>query len=319
MIYFCITRKHSYTLAWFLSDWASAKFKKHVQVIPYDMLPQLKNITPAAVIFADIERLNSFQLKIAEDFCDQLVSHDKNIPIFNNPRFVLSRYSLLRKLHDSGLNRFNVYQASDKNCEPSYPVFLRMDNDHEGPLSKLLDNRQQIDQIVLRKGMQGLDIKHMMLTEYCETKDNAGYYRKYSAFRIGEQIIPSHPNFNNAWMVKGGKPLFEKSHELEREKYIKENPHKEKIHEIFEIAGVTYGRIDYSMLEGSIQTWEINTNPVFNKLRQEYKTEEMVLIKERLTKWLEEGLMLHNHGGDITEVRKKNQRIPLSWDFQKYV
>jgi len=283
------------------------------------MLPLLNNIVPGAFIFSDIERLNSFQLKIAEDFCDQLVSFDKNIPVLNKPRFVLSRYNLLRKLHDSGLNKFNVYRASGRNCEPHYPVFLRMDNDHDGPRSKLLNNRQQIDQAFLQRGMQGLDTRHMMLIEYCETKDNAGYYRKYSAFRIEDQIIPGHPNFNNDWLVKGGKPLFEKSHELERENYIKENPHKKEIYEIFELAGVTYGRIDYSMLEGSIQTWEINTNPILNRLRKEYKTQEMVLIKERLAKWLEEGFMSNNYGGDITEAAKKNHRIPLNWDIQKYL
>ena len=180
MIYFCVARQHSYTISWFLSDWSSARFKKYVQFIPYDMLPLLEKIVPAAFIFTDIERLNSFQLKIVEDFCDQLVSYDKNIPILNNPRIVLSRYDLLRKLHDSGLNEFNVYRASDKNYEPRYPVFLRMDNDHDGPRSKFLDNRQQVDQALLQTRMLGLDIRHMMLSEYCETKDTAGYYRNGS-------------------------------------------------------------------------------------------------------------------------------------------
>jgi len=31
---------------------------------------------------------------------------------------------------------------------------------------------------------------------------------------------------------------------------------------IFDIAGIDYGRIDYSLRDGAVETWEINTNPV---------------------------------------------------------
>src|SRR5262249_42167607 len=38
-------------------------------------------------------------------------------------------------------------------------------------------------------------------------------------------------------------------------------PHRQALGEIFQAAGIEYGRIDYSVLDGRIVTWEINTNP----------------------------------------------------------
>jgi hypothetical protein len=43
--------------------------------------------------------------------------------------------------------------------------------------------------------------------------------------------------------------------------YILGNPHKEELLAISELARVDYGRIDYSIMNGKLQVWEINTNP----------------------------------------------------------
>ena len=43
--------------------------------------------------------------------------------------------------------------------------------------------------------------------------------------------------------------------------YMRENSHAEIILKIFSIANIDYGRMDYSIVEGKLQTYEINTNP----------------------------------------------------------
>jgi hypothetical protein len=43
--------------------------------------------------------------------------------------------------------------------------------------------------------------------------------------------------------------------------FVKTNPHAEQVMEAFQIAGLTWGRIDYGVLDGRIQVWEINDNP----------------------------------------------------------
>ena len=42
---------------------------------------------------------------------------------------------------------------------------------------------------------------------------------------------------------------------------MQSNPHEEAIRNAFKMARIDYGRIDYGMLNGQMQVWEINTNP----------------------------------------------------------
>jgi hypothetical protein len=47
----------------------------------------------------------------------------------------------------------------------------------------------------------------------------------------------------------------------EEREFVETNPHEAWVREVFRVAGVEYGRIDYAILDGRPQAWEINTNP----------------------------------------------------------
>ena len=51
----------------------------------------------------------------------------------------------------------------------------------------------------------------------------------------------------------------------EERDYVLGNPHERELAEIFRIAGVEYGRIDYSVKDGALRTWEINLNPTIGR------------------------------------------------------
>jgi hypothetical protein len=44
-------------------------------------------------------------------------------------------------------------------------------------------------------------------------------------------------------------------------RFVKSNPHVDQVMAAFEVAGLTWGRIDYGVKDGRIQVWEINDNP----------------------------------------------------------
>ena len=49
---------------------------------------------------------------------------------------------------------------------------------------------------------------------------------------------------------------------LEQEKeYVHADPHHDLLSRIFTLGRIDFGRIDYSMENGNIRVWEINTNP----------------------------------------------------------
>ena len=127
--------------------------------------------------------------------------------------------------------------------------------------SKLLDSQAELDELIaridrLRGGRRG-----RIITEFCDGSDAAGVHRKYSAFVIGPQILPRHLFFSRNWCVKCWELLDEPLLAEER-RYMAENPHEQQLRTIFELAGVQFGRIDYGVVDGRIQVWEINTNPM---------------------------------------------------------
>ena len=48
----------------------------------------------------------------------------------------------------------------------------------------------------------------------------------------------------------------------EEQGYLAEDPHERSLCEIFKLANIDYGRIDFSLCGQQIVTWEINTNPL---------------------------------------------------------
>jgi hypothetical protein len=59
----------------------------------------------------------------------------------------------------------------------------------------------------------------------------------------------------------------------EQIRYLESNPHEKQLMEIFRLARIEWGRIDYSLLDGRIQVWEINTNPHIIRRPEKIKKE----------------------------------------------
>jgi hypothetical protein len=103
--------------------------------------------------------------------------------------------------------------------------------------------------------------RNLMAVEFCDTADKEGVYRKYGAFVVGDRIVPRHVFFSRSWSVKVA-DLTDPRCVKEELAYLDSNPHAEALGRVARIADISYGRIDYALLEGRVQTWEINTNPM---------------------------------------------------------
>ena len=73
-------------------------------------------------------------------------------------------------------------------------------------------------------------------------------------------MLPRHVLFGRDWNLKTT-DLEGPAFDAERDEYLKANPHAREIARIFELARIDFGRIDYGLLDGRPQVWEINTNP----------------------------------------------------------
>jgi len=182
---------------------------------------------------------------------------------FLNDGRTLGRHDLLRVLEHTGQNAFRVRRLDADWSQLKFPVFVRSEADHNGPLSPLLHSPREVEHAIAYAMFGGYEVDDLLVVEFLDTSNETGQFVKYSAFFVGDRIIPRHMLTANAWMLKHESGEYhEESARVERE-YLYQNPHRDEIAAICALAGAEFGRIDYTMVRGRINTWEINLNPTF--------------------------------------------------------
>jgi hypothetical protein len=232
-----------------------------VAELDYSAIPAMDRLERGLVVFSDMERMNPYQIKLAGAVFDALSAQKNGIKLLNDPRRALRRYELLRKLSELGLNEFGIYRLDELGESVRYPVYLRLENDHHGAKTPLLESQAEVAEWTMKLVLEGLDARDLVAIEYCDTSDERGMFRKYSAMRVGRHVFPRHLLVGSRWEVKFHGVEFTAGAMAEERRYMEENPHEAEVRELFEIANLEYGRIDYSFLKGKLQTWEINSNP----------------------------------------------------------
>ncbi len=273
-----------YTMGVFLAEWAPG-FASEVRVGAYDGSIFADEVFQGAKeevwIFSDLERLNTYQLNCLKIIAEQIESFNPDFLILNDPRYWKGRKLLLKELFQAGRNNFNVWDFFSNPNQFRFPVFIRYHNEHAGNLTALLENEDHFKKALIEVLIRGHDPEQLIVVEYEDMPTSEGYYKKYSSFCFYDRIVPAHIVYSENWVAKVGSPQTETQME-EVDDYLSNNPHEKELKEIFSLSGVSYGRIDYSIKDGRIQTWEINTNPQLMQARSKYQ-KNMIPIKEKVT------------------------------------
>lgn len=256
MIVVATTERNGHPIPWYLESNGAALRDTLVPVHYEDLLDDPEPVD-ATYCFADLELLTVDELERATKVREQLLA--RRCRVLNDPERTLTRFDLLRTLHDRGINDFTAHRHADSRAAWRVPVFLHGEHDHDGRRSPLLSRTTDVDDAIraLRAADPELDL---LVVEFCDTADDAGVYRKYSAFVLGDAIIARHLLFSCDWHVKEP-DLDDAALIAEEYEYVDTNPHVDLLRPVFELAEVEYGRIDYSFHDGRLQVWEINTNP----------------------------------------------------------
>ena len=263
MISFWTNRESSWSLLAYCGHRGRA-IAGHFECRVYEDLGRTVRLRPGAHIFAAIDRLTPNQREAAALMHDALAARMPDAPALNDPRRVLMRFELLTKLHEAGVNAFRVFKARDFHAISRFPVFLRESDNHTGPLTGLIHSKREVSRALWGLRARGWPPDDLLVVEFCDTSDAHGVFRKYSAFAVGDRIVPCHVMATHQWSVKSNSSERDESLIRENLAYIDGNPHERWLREIFSIAGADYGRIDYGMLNGAPQVWEINLTPTIS-------------------------------------------------------
>jgi hypothetical protein len=256
LILIITTEKHRYTHASLRSE-----SDVDARVISYDEIKKHAATLPEATyVFTDVDRLPPAEVLEAARYYRALRDHGQKV--LNDPARLLTRFGLLRALSRAGINQFDGYRVEDLDEPRRWPVFLRMEGSHGTPLSGLLDNRVELDAAVESSVEKGVPRSSLIVIEYAAEPVQPGLFRKLSVFRVGERLLGYTCVHDDQWIVKYGKPgiappeLYEEEYE-----FVANNPFADVLRPVFDIAGIDYGRVDFGLVDGRPQIYEINSNP----------------------------------------------------------
>jgi hypothetical protein len=268
LVYFA-TRPHCHTMQTFLDTWGQS-LRGIMQVVSYQDANTVRYSEVSTVIFSDFDRLP------ADERAGFAALHDaikaRGVHVLNHPQRSVRRAQLLSLLRVQGSNEFSAYSAADAE-RVKFPAFLRFANEHKGPQSPLLHNAEDVQKCIQIGLDKGVPYEEMLVVEFCNTQSPNGLYEKYSAFCIEGKVLPRHYLASaTQWSLRDVDLLSPEIIAKELE-YLQTNPHEQFVRDVFKLAKIDYGRIDYSLLKGKPQVWEINPNPIVMQHPDKYKPE----------------------------------------------
>ena len=205
MIYYFVSAKQTYAMKSFLESWGKP-LAGSIEIVTYEAFLAGRQRVPergGVYIFNSLAMLRRASPEVRSaihGLHDRLVDACGPAKVLNNPKTALSRFDLLRALHDRGTNSFNVYRLNE--TPGRFPVFIRQESETEFSQPPLCRNADEYAAAVRGAQWTQGSLADMVALEFCDTADANGIYRKYGAFVVGDRIVPRHLFFSRNWMVK---------------------------------------------------------------------------------------------------------------------
>ena len=263
MLYYLTAARQAATMAFFLASWGKALHER-VRIYSYEALAGGVEfpIRDGVYIFAALDgglgsrRPPSAQREMATALHAQLAQIVGPHKVLNHPLHSLGRYALLKALYQRGINGFSGYRLDERPGPHRFPVFVRKEISSGSVEPALLGSGEYGD---LSSAAAAGDETQVAI-EFCDTADGNGVYRKYGAVVLGGEVVPRHLFRSRSWFVKQA-DLDGAEWMAEELAYLESDGHAAVMREVCRIANIGYGRIDYSLLDGRPQIWEINHTP----------------------------------------------------------
>jgi hypothetical protein len=259
VIRFVLPTGHDFTIHDYRAN-AGRNIADRLRVLRYEDLPERDAFDRGAYVLAGLEGLGAGMLRFLGELHGRL-SGVEGFRFLNHPTRSLRRFDLLAELSRTGRNDFRAVRAGGDLSGLRYPVFLRPETLHSGAISPLLRSAREVERAIGNALLFGHRLQDLLVVEFCDTADGDGFYRKYAAFVVGDRVLARSLEYGRAWMLKDAGNEFSLAMVEEERAFVQANPHAKELGEIFRIAGIEYGRIDYAIKNGRVQTWEINLHP----------------------------------------------------------
>jgi len=279
MICFIMCRGHEPSLKALQEDPSAPK----VTILHYSQALKKRSLPAGTYIFTGVTRLGANRLIAAARLYRHL--QEAGCLVFNDPARVRTRYNLLRALHRTGINPFNVYSVEEEERPRRFPIFLRVSHLSHPPLTDLIWDQASLERAVEAAVHSGYPRNSLMIVEYAGEPVRDGVFRKSSVYRLGDHYVPDVWWYSRSWNVKADMDgLADEALYKEELRLIRENRYPKEVERAFELANIDYGRLDFGFVDGRVCIYEINFNPMLYGPRSHPVPERVESLKLRWSK-----------------------------------
>ncbi|MBM3604265.1 MAG: hypothetical protein FJX25_05785 [Alphaproteobacteria bacterium] len=261
MITFVATATHQYAIRDVLET-RTHPLHSRIVILSYNEFVASRRLPQSTYVFTDLERLSVADRKLVDARIEAFGQACPDCRMLNLPMRIGTRLDIMRRLHESGINKFRMLPITTDPETFRYPVFLRCDDDHEGPKSDLLHSSKELRDAIAALPRDDRQNSRFVVTEYVDARNANGFHEKRSYTRVGSRLFPSALDQSKAWVCKGEYTDPATVPIPDRElAFLKSDMDEAALRAAFSAAGIEYGRADYALVDGRPQIFEINTNP----------------------------------------------------------
>ena len=305
---------HRYTLR--ALEWPLHEHGVALERWSYNRFLNAKRLPWAVWILTDFDRVHPWIQEMAGRMHDRLVA--AGCPVLNDPRLALGRAALLRQLHAEGINRFTCWLPSLGERPLRFPVFLRTLAAHRGVLTDLLPDAEAAERALADAIRGGHPLVDLAFIEYAaEPEGENGAFRKHACHIVGDRIVRALTVTDGSWVAKNGVMGAATAADYARDRAeMDAYPHEELMRRVFALTGTRFGRIDFGMVGGEPQIYELNTNPyvAFEANHPDtVRMETQSMLLNRLVDALVDLVPPPNQPVNVADVMSRRARARGSW------
>lgn len=234
-----------------------------IRIRTYESLTPTLEVQSGAHVFSALDQLGPHGLATVAGLWDHLADRGPGIRLLNDPRKAACRLELLNRLFAAGINRHRAHAADawEWAGELGFPVFVREESGHAGPLTGLLQTPRELARALRALRVRGYRRDELLVLEFCDVAGPDGVYHAGAVCRVGDRIAAAQLLRGRRWVLKWDEGDHDEAAMRAFRDYVDANPHAEWVRRVFEVAAVDFGRLDYGIRGTTLVAWEINLNP----------------------------------------------------------
>ncbi len=231
-------------------------------VITFEEVLERESLPLGVYVFGGVNLLRPATAHLLTSVHEQLARATGVVPL-NHPVRSLRRYELIRALRDRDLIPYTAYGAWEDYSSVRLPAFVRP-RDIDTVIPELRHSIREIERDIGNAISWGRPAEELVVIEFADTSVD-GLFTKYAAHRVGDRILARSIDRGTHWVQRRQHSDITMALIDEAAEYEESNPWEDQIREIFEIARIEFGRMDFSVVDGRVICWEINTLPSMHR------------------------------------------------------